>query len=174
MANRISDPEAFATRLQERFMEIEVGVHERAEVVLGADWDGPVTGHPVISQVFTSTLAAGGYSRVDFSHSTWLLIARQLQRAAYLGTLLAAAANRQRRVVLTLIGGGVFGNPIPLIWDTVLWACSQVAPRLDTDLTVILNGRELPLDLGEVQSAARDLGGDLILCAPGQTRIGAL
>jgi hypothetical protein len=171
MADRVKDPEGFAKALKEHFLDLEVGVHEQAEVVLGANWDGPVVGRPLIGQVFTSTLAAGGYSRVNFQDKTWLLIARQLQRAAYLGTLLAAATTGQRRVVLTLIGGGVFGNPIPLIWDSILWACRQMESRLKGDLTVILNGRELPLDLSEVQRATRDFGGDLVLCAASGARI---
>ena len=173
LAHKVGDPAGFGQALKDRFLELEVGVHEQAEVVLGANWDGPVRGRPLIGQVFTSTLAAGGYSQVDFGDKTWLIIARQLQRAAYLGTLLAAAATGHRRVVLTLIGGGVFGNPIPLIWDSVLWACDQLESRWKGDLTVILNGRELPLDLTEVQRTTRRRGGDLILCGASGARIEA-
>lgn len=123
----------FANLLQDHFEEIQVGFHERTQVVLGANWDGRVQGQRLISQVFTSTIAAGGYGRVDWNDAQWLLIGRQLQRAAYLGTLRAAAATRQRRAILTLIGGGVFGNPLTLIWDSILWACRQVAPTLQRD-----------------------------------------
>ncbi|MFN8611720.1 MAG: hypothetical protein U0931_29515, partial [Vulcanimicrobiota bacterium] len=90
---------------------------------------------------------------------------------AYLGTLLAAAALKQRRAVLTLIGGGVFGNPIELIWDSMLWAMDQVEGRLERDLTVILNGRNLipQVEAEVVRKAAQTRGGDLIYCYP--TRI---
>lgn len=163
LPENIPDPQALACALTERFEDIEVGVHERTEVVFGTHWDGPVLGRPLIGQVFTSTLAAGAYGRVDFDDPRWHLVARQLLRAAYLGTLAAAAATGQRRVVLTLIGGGVFGNPIPVIWDNVLWACQQIAPRLSHDLTVVLNGRDLSgLDRQAVTAATRLWGGDLL------------
>jgi hypothetical protein len=62
---------------------------------------------------------------------------------AYLGTLLAAAAHGKDVVVLTLIGGGVFGNPVPVIWGAITWAITQVATQLHRDLLVIVNGRNL-------------------------------
>ncbi len=45
--------------------------------------------------------------------------------------------------MLTLIGGGVFGNPIPLIWDAIRWAAAETEPLLSRDLDVIVNGRNL-------------------------------
>ena len=173
LSQNIQDPGTFAQLLQDHFEEIEVGLHEGVRVVFGANWDGPVVGRRRIAQVFTSTLAGGGYSRIDLSQDHWLLICRQLQRAAYLGTLLGAASLGQRRVVLTLIGGGVFGNPLPLIWDSILWACGEVIPWLAHDLTVIVNGRNLsggvPLD--QVRASTRQREGDLILCSPNGTQI---
>ena len=70
---------------------------------------------------------------------------------------------RQRRAVLTLIGGGVLGNPVPLIWDSILRAASEVEPLLAGDLDVVVNGRNLG---GEVQresiiSAVREKSGAL-------------
>jgi hypothetical protein len=166
LAHQVTQPATLATLVQEHFDEIEVGVHENVQVVLGADWGGAVIGKPHIAQVFTSTVAAGGYSRVDLSNDNWLIILRQIQRAAYLGTLLAAAKLRQRRAILTLIGGGVFGNPLPLIWDSILWACRQVEAHLDGDLTVIVNGRNLSsgVALEKLREAAQKRGGDLLYC----------
>jgi hypothetical protein len=46
-------------------------------------------------------------------------------------------------VVLTLIGGGVFGNPVSLIWDAIQWAADETEPLLSRDLDVIVNGRNL-------------------------------
>lgn len=171
--SNIKDFAGFATLLEDHFDEIEVGVHEGVEVVLGANWDGPVHGRPRVSQIFTSTLAAGGYGRLDFTDPLNLRIVRQLQRAAYLGTLTAAAALRQDRAVLTLIGGGVFGNPLELIWESIQWACDQVEPWLQKDLTVILNGRILSsLEPGSVRAAARHRRGDLIHCGRSGAVIG--
>lgn len=77
---------------------------------------------------------------------------RQLLRAAYLGTLLAAVTLHRKQVVLTLIGGGVFSNPVPLIWESIVWALEQVEPVLAGDIDVIVNGRALGrvLDLDAV------------------------
>lgn len=170
LADEVEQLDDFLTLLEEHFQELEVGVHEQLQVVLGAGWDGPVPGSPRIAQVFTSTLAAGGYSRVDLSDTRWLKVLRRLQRAAYLGTLLAAAATGQRRAVLTLIGGGVFANPLPLIWDSILWACDQLSGRLATPLTVVVNGRNLsetlPLE-GLRDDCERRGGGVLTLGASG-------
>jgi len=156
-------PVEFGERLEQDFELLEVGVHEGVQVVLGAGWDGPVQSGTRISQVFTSTLAAGGYGRMETVH---LSICRQLLRASYLGTLRAAAATGQRRVVLTLIGGGVFGNPLPLIWESIVWALEQVEGQLPQDLTVIVNGRNLIPEVDEetVRAEVSRRGGGLLLC----------
>jgi len=164
LPDSIGDPESFANLLRDHFEDIEVGLHEDVEVVLGANWDGPVEGSRTIHQVFTSTLAAGLYGVVDFEQESWLVICRQLQRAAYLGTLLSAAARGRKYAVLTLIGGGVFGNPVPLIWDSIVWACQEVKKRLIQDLVVIVNGRDLSrsMDLKKPALDVRALGGDVV------------
>ncbi len=73
---------------------------------------------------------------------------------------------RQRRAVLTLIGGGVFGNPIPLIWESILWAVEQVEPHLTGDLTVVVNGRNLIPEVDE-ETVRREVlrrGGEILFC----------
>ena len=161
----IAQPAAFAGALADRFEAIAVGVHDAAEVVLGADWTGGVAGapHATIAQVLTSTVAGGMYGNLD-EDATGAVICRQLQRAAYLGTLLAAAALGKRRVVLTLIGGGVFANPITAIWDAILWAADHIAAHLHADLSIIVNGRNLGAEIppAELAAAARARGGDLV------------
>jgi hypothetical protein len=141
----IAAPRAFARALGDRFDSVRVGVHDDVEVALGYDWDGSVEGapHRTIAQVFTSTVAAGMYGVLDVDDPSFATICRQLQRAAYLGTLLAAAALGKDRVALTLIGGGAFANPIQVIWDAVVWAVDQVRPVVHRDLTVVVNGRTL-------------------------------
>lgn len=158
----VTDPAALAAALEANFESIRVGVHDDVEVVLGADWDGEVQGERRIAQVFTSTYASG-YSRegamgAEVHHE----VCRHLLRAAYLGTLLAAVSLGKRTVVLTAIGGGVFRNPHPLIWDSILWAADQVAPLLATPLDVVFNGRDFSVDRERLQSDLRARGGVLV------------
>jgi uncharacterized protein (DUF697 family) len=133
--------------------------------VLGADWVGGVAAapHRTIAQALTSTIAGGMYGDLaeDAAGAT---IYRQLQRAAYLGTLLAAAALGKRRVALTLIGGGVFANPIRTIWDAILWAADQIVPLLHADLSIVVNSRSLSaeLPLAELRAAALARDGDVV------------
>ncbi|MFA5506115.1 MAG: hypothetical protein WC314_01620 [Vulcanimicrobiota bacterium] len=170
---RVSDPETFANLLQDHFEEIEIGHHENLQVVLGANWDGGVSGSPLIGQAFTSTLAAGLYGQVDFSREPWSTITVQLQRAAYLGTLLAAASSGCRYAVLTLIGGGVFGNPPPLIWDAIVWACRETRRRLKSDLLVVVNGRDLShsMSLEKPTNDVREFGGEVMYLKPHSVKI---
>jgi hypothetical protein len=163
LADNIANPRKFLSALESRFDEISVGVHDDVEVALGYDWDGAVAGPPPprIGQVFTSTLAGGAYGRVS---GTFASTCRQLLRAAYLGTLLAATTLGRPRVVLTLIGGGVFGNPIRLIWEGILWALDQIDSLAAQDMEVLINGRNLcsQIEQREILNAVRARGGILL------------
>lgn len=141
----IADAAAFANLLEDRFEQLCVGVHDGVQVVLGAEWDGAVSGapHRRIAQVFTSTMAAGMYGDLRGDDPTLPRILQALQRLAYLGTLLSAAAHGKDFAVLTLIGGGVFGNPVPVIWEAITWALTQIGTQLHRDLLVVVNGRNL-------------------------------
>lgn len=171
----IADAPAFAHALEARFESIAVGVHDGAEVVLGYDWLGGVEGapHRTISQVFTSTVAGGMYGDAG-EGEVGLTICRQLLRAAYLGTMLAAAALGKRRVALTMIGGGVFGNPLPLIWESIVWAADQVVHALHDDLTIIVNGRNLGQELphAQLREAAQARGGGLVRWSKSGAQVG--
>jgi hypothetical protein len=162
----IADPVAFARALEDGFEAIRVGVHDGVEVVLGHDWAGAVEGapHRTIAQVLTSTIAAGMYGDLDETDRAFGTICRQLQRAAYLGTLLAAAALGKERVALTLIGGGVFANPIEVIWEAILWAADRVRALLHRDLVVVVNGRDIGMQLPphRLRAAAVERGGGLL------------
>jgi hypothetical protein len=162
----IADPAAFARALEDRFEVIRIGVHDGVEVVLGHDWAGAVDAapHRTIAHVLTSTIAAGMYGDLDEGDRAVVTICRQLQRAAYLGTLLAAAALGKERVALTLIGGGVFANPIQIIWDAILWAADQARAMLHRDLVVVVNGRDLGQQLPphQLRAAAMERGGGLL------------
>jgi hypothetical protein len=125
--------------LAKNLEKIEVGVHDGIEVVLGHNWGGPIADPaPRIAQVLTSTLALGGYS----NDTSIVGACRPLLRAAYLGTLLAALALGKRRAVLTLIGGGAFGNPLEEIWSAIGWAVGEADRVARRSLEVVVNARE--------------------------------
>lgn len=158
-SDAVHDRTAFAEALVTRFDHARVGVHEGVEVVYGHDWSGPVVGHRRIAQVLTSTIAQGGYGRDDGS-AELATARRQLLRAAYLGTLLAAADLGRTHVVLTLIGGGVFGNPLSDIWDAIFWAADTAQPLLRGELTAVVNSRP-PLK-GDVREQVIARGGRVV------------
>lgn len=160
----LRDLNAAAEALTAGLDQIRVGVHTDAEVVLGAAWSGSVEGRPRIAQACTSTLAAGGYSHGAANPVAVQRICQALLRAGYLGTLLAALRCGARRVVLTMIGGGVFTNPHPLILQSVFWAVQQLRalPVTDpTDLQVVLNARDLEpgIDRDRLRHDCAALGG---------------
>jgi hypothetical protein len=163
-AHTIADGAALARALGERRDALCVGVHEGLEVVLGARFFGGVAPGTRVSQVLTSTLAAGGYGHVDLRAGPFRDVARELLLAAYRGTLFAARALGCRTAVLTLIGGGVFGNPVPLIWEALVAAFDELAARAPGPLDVVVNGRNLPDEVvpHELDAAARARGGGYI------------
>ncbi|MEZ4424969.1 MAG: hypothetical protein R3E98_16360 [Gemmatimonadota bacterium] len=178
------DAQAYVEALAQNQDRIRIGVHREAEVVLGADWDGglPDGPSPIITQVLTSTVAGGLYGGARaFGPDGFERAARVLLPAAYVGTLLTAVQGRCRRVVLTLIGGGVFGNPVRWIWDAIVQAMDEVEPLLTQDLDVVLNGREIgqSFDLDRVvRPEVEARGGRLVrfgdgACAVGRGRRGS-
>lgn len=130
----VDEPRAFAEHLAMHEDEIRVGLHEDVEVV------GAPTPHRV-TQVLCSTLALGSYSRARGAVAD--AICRPLLRAAYRGTLFAALALGRSRCVLTLVGGGVFGNERSAIWDAVDVALDEAALVAPQDLSVVVNARSL-------------------------------
>jgi hypothetical protein len=138
-------PAGLVSALVDGFDRIRVGAHDGAQVVLGYDWDGAVENSEErrITQVFTSTVAGGGYGARVALGTAFEPACCQTLRAAYLGTLLAAVALGRTPVLLTLIGGGVFGNPVAVIWDAIVWAFDEVRPLLTGPFDVVLNGYNL-------------------------------
>jgi hypothetical protein len=153
MSQHIADAHGAASTLEERFEDICVGVHDDVQVVLGHNWDGGVEGDIRIAQVFTSTLALG-YSRGSRESRPLAAICRHFLAAAYLGTILAGSALGKRTVVLTLIGGGVFANPHPLIWSCIEWALEEADPILAGPLDVVVNCRDIQRELVPALAAA--------------------
>jgi hypothetical protein len=163
----ITDRSAFRAALESRFEDIRVGVHDDVPVIFGYNWDGSVEGNRRIGQVFTSTFAGGGYSGASAGDSNYRPICTVLLRAAYLGTLLAAADLGRNRVVLTLIGGGVFGNPVGLIWESICWAIKEVEPVVAKAMDVVVNGRNLDehIRVEEILPAVRARDGAVVAFA---------
>jgi hypothetical protein len=83
-----------------------IGVHSDVEVT-----DASGEFRPLVTQAFCSALPVA-YSRVSSAH--WKPFGSLVLDAAYEATMLAAVLNKQRGasnvVLLTLLGGGAFGN----------------------------------------------------------------
>ena len=99
---------------------LRVGVHADTEVTLG------YAGH-CVTQIYCSAMpVAYGSDTPD----AWQPIATLILEAAYEATLLAAVQNAMatgnRRVFLTLLGGGAFGNPSVWIVGAIVKALSIV------------------------------------------------
>ena len=75
----------------------------------------------IIDQVFTSTI------QLD-NNCKDLKCAEILLKSAYDGTYLSAIYRQTEKLVLTLIGGGVFNNPLQLIFDSVANSHIHYAP----------------------------------------------
>jgi hypothetical protein len=95
--------------------KLRIGIHSHVEVT---DADGEQ--RPVVSQAFCSALPVA-YSRVPAAH--WKSFASLILEAAYEATMLAAVLNKQRGgssvVLLTLLGGGAFGNADDWIYAAI-------------------------------------------------------
>ena len=97
---------------EEQMQSVRIGVHLDTPVYFGRresssmEISDPL---PIIDQVFVAALnrrAPLPYSQHLQSKTQFLL------RAAYEGTYLAATLRKTQHLVLTLVGGGAFGNPI--------------------------------------------------------------
>jgi hypothetical protein len=86
-AGDIRDAAALVAALGSNFESIRVGVHEGVQVVLGYDFGGSVeiSEQRRIAQVFTSTVAGGGYGGRGLAGPEFEGACRLLLRAAYLG-----------------------------------------------------------------------------------------
>lgn len=136
---------------------LRIGVHWDVEVT-----DGQAPGQ-LVNQALCSALPVA-YS--DEPAEAWAPFARLILEAAYEATLLTgvlnAARGGSRRVLLTRLGGGAFGNADAWIDDALLRACQLMA---DVDLDVVIVSYRRPsaslVDLvcGFEASALLKLGG---------------
>ncbi len=119
----------------------------QAALRIGLQWDTEVTlpgcDH-CLTQAYCSALPVA-YS--SFPQSAWEPFARFVLEASYEATLLAGAVNAartgNRRVYLTMIGGGAFGNASSWIIDALTHALDQLGPR-GLEVTIVSFGRPSP------------------------------
>lgn len=100
---------------------LRIGVHQGVEVT-----EGPSTPGPLVTQVFCSALPVA-YGRVP--QPFWKDFAQLVLDAAYEATLLAAVLNSRQGgskiVLLTLLGGGAFGNAPEWIYTAIRRALAK-------------------------------------------------
>ncbi|RAI35588.1 hypothetical protein [Rhodoplanes serenus] len=115
--------------------KLRIGIHRDVEVT-----DGPDRSRPVVSQAFCSALPVA-YGRVPQQH--WATFARLVLDAAYEATVLEAVINARRGasniVLLTLLGGGAFGNAPEWILAAIRRALQKVQ-GFDLDVRVVSHG----------------------------------
>lgn len=111
--------------------KLRIGIHRDVEVT-----DAPSTPRPVVSQIFCSALPVA-YGQGPQQH--WTAFAQLVLDAAYEATMLEAVINARRRAsniaLLTMLGGGAFGNAPGWIYTAIKRAVKKVQ---DYDLDVRL------------------------------------
>ena len=120
---------------------LKIGLHRDVEVTDGDSHNLP---GPTVSQAYCSALPVA-YNRGDTSGADWAPLAGLVLDAAYEATVWAAVINAQRGasniVLLTMLGGGVFGNDPAWIRAAIARACRQVAA---SGLDIVLVSRDPP------------------------------
>ena len=119
----------------------------RQKLRIGIQWETQVTLHDckhLVSQAYCSALPVA-YSR--HAPALWADFARLVLEAAYEATLCAAIVNMGRngskRVFLTLLGGGVFGNEAGWIIGAIRRALS-LYEHIDLDVAIVSHLRSNP------------------------------
>ena len=119
---------------------LRIGVHRDVEVTDGQVTDGELPG-PIVSQAFCSALPIS-YARLP-RNADWRPFATLVLEAAYEATLLEAVANARRgasyTVLLTRLGGGVFGNEDRWI-DVALVRALNLMQAYDLDVRMVSYG----------------------------------
>lgn len=134
------------TELDELRQSIRIGLHWDVEVTAEGAGQGQL-----VSQAFCSALPIAYNSTPQ---ALWKKLATLVLEAAYEATLSAALVNAHRsssqQVYLTLLGGGVFGNPRPWILQAIDRALTLCADKNLSVFMVSYGG--IPQDLRELAS----------------------
>ena len=119
--------------------KLRIGIHSDVEVT-----NTDSSPRPRVSQAFCSALPVA-YSRVPASH--WTAFATLVLEAAYEATMWAAVLNAQRGgsniVLLTRVGGGVFGNAAEWI-DVAMRRALRLAVDCGLDVRFVSHGSPDP------------------------------
>lgn len=118
---------------------LQVGLHRDTEVT------EPNAGH-LVTQLYCSALPIAYSPGVDASQVERL--ARMVLHSAYEATLAAGTVNAARpdqsnTVYLTLLGGGVFGNPAAWILDAIERAI-EIYAHVELDIAIVSYGNSNP------------------------------
>ena len=128
---------------------LRIGLHQGVEVT-----DGPTSPGQSVNQIFCSALPVA-YGR--WPQPLWQDFAQLVLDAAYEATLLAGVLNSRQGgsniVLLTLLGGGAFGNPPEWIHTAIRRALSKTQGY---DLDVRLVSYEQPSK--QLQTMVEDIG----------------
>ncbi|MGE0151240.1 MAG: hypothetical protein AB7R90_01390 [Reyranellaceae bacterium] len=115
--------------------KLRIGLHRDVEIT-----DGAGEKRPLVSQAFCSALPVA-YSSVPVP--LWGPFASLVLEAAYEATLWSAVLNADRGksniVLLTILGGGAFGNDTGWIYEAIRHALGLMA-RFDLDVRIVSYG----------------------------------
>ena len=91
----------------------------------------PVAARPVVDQVLSASVnlrSPGNVGRGAPASEQLSTLVRACLRAAYRGAYLAAILRGRRKLLLTLLGGGIFAKPLEDILDAIAEAHADLAP----------------------------------------------
>jgi hypothetical protein len=120
----------------------------REQLQIGLMWDTQVTLDGSIHRVSQAYCSALPISYVGFPTSLWKPFASLILEASYEATICAGILNRDNKIYLTLVGGGVFGNELEWICSAIERACLKYADY-DLDIKIVnyssISGKVLKL-----------------------------
>lgn len=137
---------------------IKVGLHADAEVVFdrGPGHSGaaaltvlPAGARPLVDQVLSASVNLHSPGELPQQPGQLDQLVKAALRAAYQGAYLAAIARNRKLLMLTLIGGGVFGNSLDGILDAIAQAHTEWAPLSNLEevrLCLYQRGSAEPID----------------------------
>jgi len=107
----------------------------REKLQIGLMWNTQVTLDGCTHQVSQAYCSALPISYVGYVTEIWKPFASLILEATYEATICAGILNKDNRVYLTFVGGGVFGNELEWICSAIERACLKYT---DYDLDVVL------------------------------------
>ena len=132
ISQQLSDSDE--SELDELRQALRIGLHWNTEVTIGSQ-------PQLVSQAYCSALPVAYTSHSD---TLWAAFAQLVLEASYEATLCAAVLNsartESRKVNLTLLGGGAFGNRDEWIISAIRRAASLFA-GFDLDVSIVSYGR---------------------------------